>query len=75
MKYTDPIPNDSWLFGGFQGSLYFKAPFTGFISLDVGAEFDAEFVFSSEEKVMTKEFVGKKNFDYEEKLVITEPGV
>ena len=68
VKYTEPIPNESWLLGGYQCGFHFKAPFSGFISLDVGAEYDSEFIFSSEGKVLTKEFVGTKNFDYKEKL-------
>lgn len=69
VKYTEPIPNESWLLGGYQCGFYFKAPFTGVISLDVGAEYDSEFVFSTDGSVIKKEFVGTKNFDYKEKLV------
>ena len=69
VKYTEPIPDNSWLFGGYQCGFHFKAPFSGFISLDVGAEYDAEFIFSSEGNVITKEFVGSKNFDYREQLI------
>ena len=36
--------------------------------LDVGSETQAEFVFSKDGNVVTKEFVGVKNFNYEEKL-------
>lgn len=54
VKYTEPIKNDSWLFGGYQCSFYFKAPFSGFISLDIGAEYDSKFLFSSEGNVLSK---------------------
>lgn len=68
VKYTEPINADSWLFGSYQCSFYFKAPFSGDISLDVGSETQAEFVFSKNGNAITKEFVGNENFNYEEKL-------
>ena len=68
VKYTVPINKDSWFFGSYQSSFYFKAPFSGHILLDAGSETETEFVFSRDGNVITREFVGTKNFNYQEKL-------
>ena len=68
VKYPEPINKDSWLFGSYQSSFHFKAPFSGYILLDVGSETEADFVFSRDGNAMTKEDVGTKSFNYKEKL-------
>ena len=68
VKYTEPIPIDSWLFGGYQCSFYFKAPFSGLILFDVGAQYESVFMFNRDGNTIIKEFVGTKNFTYQETL-------
>lgn len=48
--YTDPIPNDSWLFGG-KANFYFIAPFTGTVQIEAGPE--AVENYSSQIKIST----------------------
>ncbi|MGJ7031892.1 DUF4838 domain-containing protein [Niabella hirudinis] len=69
VKYVEPIVNTVWRFGGYQCVFYFKAPLSGKISIDVGAETETPFVFSDEDQVLIREDVGKSNKDYTETIM------
>lgn len=69
VKYTEPIPNESWRFGGFQCNFFFKAPFTGPLILDVGAESVTPFKFFTNDKVIVNEEVGTSRFDHKETII------
>lgn len=68
VKYIEPIPNESWRFGGFSCNFFFKAPFTGEVSLDAGAEANTPLRLFTDAKVIIEAEVGKNNFDYIERL-------
>ena len=69
VRYTTPIPINAWRFGGFQCFFYFKAPFSGIISMDAGAEVTTPLkVYTDNEKIVD-ESVGNNNYDYKEKLL------
>lgn len=64
VKYAEPIPALSWRFGGFQCNFFFKAPFTGKITLGAGAETNTPFRLYTDQQVIVEDSVGVKNFDY-----------
>ncbi len=68
VKYLEPIPNESWRFGGYQCRFYFVAPFTGEISLDAGAESNTPLKIFTDTSIIVDTVVGTKNFDYSEKI-------
>lgn len=69
VEYTEPVNPKSWLFGGYQSYFYFKAPFSGSISFDAGAEGMATLEINTGDNFIEKEQVGSQNFDYKETLV------
>lgn len=68
VQYLKTIPAESWRFGGFKCLFYFKAPFTGEISMDAGAESNTQFRVYSHNKSLIDERVGQENFNYIEEL-------
>lgn len=68
VKYFEPIPTNSWRFGGFQCRFFFTAPFTGKVSLDAGAETNTPLKIFTDDSVIVSEKVGTDNSDYSEEL-------
>ena len=68
VSYTIPIANDAWKFGGYESVFFFIAPFTGSVSLEVGAQSNSSFTVSSDFKVLVKENAGKSNFTHTETI-------
>jgi len=68
VKYLEPIPNESWRFGGYQCRFYFVAPFTEEISLDAGAESNTPLKIFTDTSIIVDTVVGTKNFDYSETI-------
>lgn len=68
VKYLEPIPTNSWRFGGFQCRFFFVAPFTGKVTLDAGAETNTPLKIFTDDSVIIDETVGAGNFDYQETL-------
>lgn len=66
--YIQAIDEQAWRFGGASCNFFFKAPFTGQLQIDAGAEFTTPFNLFTNDKVIVKEIVGNTNFDYKEKL-------
>ncbi|MBO9592154.1 MAG: DUF4838 domain-containing protein [Niabella sp.] len=68
VQYKDPIPKDSWRFGGYQCLFYFKAPYSGTIEVDAGAQAETPFTVLLEGSPVFKQTVGKVNSDYTETI-------
>lgn len=68
VKYVESIPVNSWRFGGFQCNFFFKAPFTGKVSLDAGAETNTPLKIFTDDSILVNEKVGTDHNDYSETL-------
>lgn len=68
VKYTEPINNNSWLFGGFQCNFFFLAPFSGTVEIDAGAETNGSINIFSDTKSFVKENIGQQAYDYKETI-------
>ncbi|WP_169540133.1 DUF4838 domain-containing protein [Niabella aurantiaca] len=68
VKYKEPIPKESWRFGGFQCRFYFKAPFSGMLHIDAGGLSETPFLMICNGKILVKETIKKESSDYEETL-------
>ena len=67
-KYTDPIPQNSWLFGNQNCRFFFKAPFTGKLTLEAGAQTNTPFTVYTDQNIIIDEEVGTNNFDKSENI-------
>ncbi|MCO6497412.1 MAG: DUF4838 domain-containing protein [Chitinophagaceae bacterium] len=68
VQYLEPIPELSWRFGGFQCNLFFRAPFTGRVSLEAGAETTTPLKIFTDDTIIIDEEVGEGNYDKTETL-------
>lgn len=66
VSYTVPIANDAWRFGILQNTSTFKAPFTGAVSITVGAQGNTIFKVYSDDGILIQDRVGIDSFAFTE---------
>ncbi len=66
--YKEPVPLMSWRFGGVQCNVFFRAPYSGKVSLLAGAESNTPLRIFTADSVIIDEQVGTTNFDTTEQL-------
>ena len=65
-KYVDSVPNESWKFGMY-AEAKFKAPFTGFVSINMGGEQNGTQVkIFTQDSIYKNELVNNLNYSFTE---------